>query len=308
MLRTPFSILLLATLAACTSPGDHAGNTPTSAAPQISFVITSDFAEDSAWLEPYLHDVAGALVRLMDSPNVMPPATIRVEVLRDANLPGIGGYATPEAIGFVSDMWPKEAHRLWIVAHEMANLFAHHYASGGGFPSDFWSNGRSPFPEYVSCIVMREAGYPEEAVWRKVVNKGKPDHDLYWRLDREHGFALFAHFFRLLRDDGVVIGDLGDEPWPAPDRTRSLFTIGYLSIAAGCNLAPMFHAAGVGREPNDWQERHPEIEFLEYTVTGADIEAFMKTREHVMGADADQHVREAFRQGRIANILGMPGP
>ena len=84
MLRTPFSILLLATLAACTSPGDHAGNTPTSAAPQISFVITSDFAEDSAWLESYLHDVAGALVRLMDSPNVMPPATIRVEVLRDA--------------------------------------------------------------------------------------------------------------------------------------------------------------------------------------------------------------------------------
>jgi hypothetical protein len=242
------------------------------------FTITSDFGEESAWVEPYLHEVGRALVRLMDAPEIAPPETIHVDLRRDPNLPGLGGYATPDRVAFVSDQWPKDANRLWIIAHEMANLYAHRYAAGGGFPSDFWSNGRSPFPEYVSCIVLREAGYPEEAVWRKVTQKGKPDHDLYWRLDERYGFDLFARFFKLLREDGVVINDLGDQPWPAPDRARSLATIGYLSIAAGSNLAPLFRAAGVGREPEDWRDRHPEIEFREYSISDAEVEEFIAAR------------------------------
>lgn len=269
-------------------------------APAVDFNITSEFGAESEWTEDYLQKCASALIGLMDNAHVQPPSFVTVELRRDPNLPGIGGWASAQGIGFVSDQWPAGADRYWILAHELANLFAHHYAGGGGFPSDFWSNGRSPFPEYVSCLVMRRAGYPEEAIWRKVINKGKPDHDLYWRLDGDYGFSLFSRFFKLLQADGVVLGDIG-AAWPAPDRTRSLYTIAYLSIAADEKLAPLFRGAGVGTEPADWNGRHPDIPFEEYEIGDAAVERIMKLRAELFsrqlhGANLEVR-RRRFRQG-----------
>lgn len=273
------------------------------------FEIQSDFGADSDWVEPYLTRCMRALVRLMDNSAVTPPDVIRVRLEKVADLGGIGGFAgVPEAevqgqkvklyvLGFRSASMAEDRARHWIVAHELVNLLAHFYAGGGGFPSDFWSNGRSPFPEYVSCLLMREAGFPDDANWRRDLNATHADHALYWKLDERFGFALFSRFFKLLQSDGVSIGAIG-APWPAPDAKRSLYTVAYLSIAAGENLAPMFRDAGVGHEPSDWSKIHPEIRFDEYQLRDADVTALMAARERHFGSGAPRAENEETRAAK----------
>jgi hypothetical protein len=289
----------------CTAPADRPVATSRPAEPAaIEFRVRSEFGAQSDWTAAFLERAAAALVRLMSNPQVSPPRAIDVELKRDPNLAGIGGWATADSIGFVSDQWPAEANRYWILAHELSNLFAHHYGGAGGYPSDWWSNGRSPFPEYLSCVVMSEAGYPEESVWRKVINKGKPDHDLYWHLHERHGFALFARFFQLLRADAIDLGAIG-KPWPAADETRSAYAIAYLSLAAGENLAGEFRRAGVGREPPDWRDRHRDLPFEAYEVTDDEVDSLMRRRGHLFGRNrhdpALQGQRQRFRLGLASN-------
>jgi hypothetical protein len=289
---------------------------PASPAP-VRFEIDSEFGDESAWVAGYLDACARAFARRADASDLAPPESVQVRMTRDPDLGGIGGGAAmpdvelPDGrearrylLFFQSDQWPEEGYRYWILAHELANLLAAHYAGGGGFPSDFWSDGRSPFPEYASCLLMRATGHPDEADWRRSVNADQPDHALYWQLDREHGFALFARFFRLLRHDGIVLGSIDEDEaeWPAPSQRRSLYAIAYLSIAAGENLAPDFRRIGVGREPADWKARHSEIPFREYEVPDADVADVMAARARLFGPDAPRSEeadarRERFRRG-----------
>ena len=279
-------------------PVETRSATTTAAAPAlaIEFDVKSDFGDETKWSEDYLRRAARQLIVMMNQPAIAPPTRIAVEFRRDPALPGVGGWAGPTMIGFVSNEWPLERNRRWIVTHELVNLMTAHYAGGGGFPSDWWSDGRSPFPEYASCVVMAALGDTADAQWRRDVSRDKPDHELFWALhDRYGGFDVFARFLKLLRDDGVVLGDIG-KPWPAPDATRSLYAATYLSIAAGENVAPLLRTAGVGREPSDWKGRHPEIVFEEYTLSDADVERVIRRRQELFGVDADAARDDAKRQ------------
>lgn len=124
------------------------------AAPQPEFRITSEYGEESAWVPAFLDRAAGVLTRLMDAPGVPPPRTIDVTLKKDPQNMGVGGWASPTAIGFTSSSWPDEQWRHWILVHELVNLYAAHYGGAGGYPSDWWSNGRSPFPSYACCLVL----------------------------------------------------------------------------------------------------------------------------------------------------------
>ena len=97
--------------------------------------VKSDFGDESAWVGPFVEDATKTLVGLMANPDVAPPKTVRVELKKDANGQGIAGWASRDAIGFSSSVWPEEKNRLWIVAHELANHLTTHYAGAGGFPS-----------------------------------------------------------------------------------------------------------------------------------------------------------------------------
>lgn len=263
------------------------------------FVIESEFGEESAWTESYLTRVVKVIARWMDAPDVAPPASIQVELKKDPNLGGIAGAAGPTALAFTSNVWPEERYRRWILAHELANLLAHHYGGAGGYPSDWWSNGRSPFPEYVAVLVMAHLGYVEDAAWRKSAHRGKPDHELFWRLHRRYGFDLFAHFFALIRADGVDLGRIG-QTWPRADAARSAYTIAYLSLAAEENLAELVRAHGVGNEPSDWRAIHPDKPFEAYEVTPAAVERILAERERLFGSQAeepDPEARKRYRSG-----------
>lgn len=273
--------------------------------------VKSDFGDESAWVGPFVEDAAKSLVGLMANPDVAPPKTVRVELKKDANSQGIAGWATRDAIGFSSSAWPEEKSRLWIVAHELANQFTAHFAGAGGFPSDWWADGRSPFPEYVSCLVLRATGHEDAAKWRQEGSAGKPDHALYWKLHAKYGFELFAKTLKALRADGVDLGAIG-VPWPAPDRVRSAYTIAYLSASAGTNLAALVREHGIGREPSDWKERHPEIAFVPYEVTAADVDAILAARTWLFGKGRDaghfDGLRAAYRLGGALNPPASDSP
>jgi len=266
----------------------------------VEFRVETEFGMESVWTEGYLVRAARVLTRLMDTPDVQPPTRIAVTLTKDPKSGGIGGAASATELRFTSNVWPEEPFRHWILAHELTNLFAHHYAGSGGFPSDWWSNGRSPFPEYVSCLVMAQLGFVEDAAWRKGVGKGKRDHELYWTLHRAHGFELFAKFFRLLRADGVDLGKIG-KTWPHADAMRSTYAIAYLSLAAGQNLATVFRDHGIGKKPSDWDAIHPDKPFEEYEVAPKTVDLLLATRERLFVARAKdgkaEPLRARFRAG-----------
>ncbi|MAG57077.1 MAG: hypothetical protein CMJ83_12360 [Planctomycetes bacterium] len=269
-------------------------------AAQPRFEITSEFGAESAWTGPFLEQAYQVLVRKMDNRKVPPPQGIKVTIKKNAAMAGVGGYATPDRLGFESDQWPKDQYRMWICIHEMVNLFAHHYGGAGGYPSDWWANGRSPFPVYVAALVAKELGEKKTASWLETVDQEKPDQRLFWALNERYGFALFARFFKLVRGDGMDLGRIG-KPWPAADERRSAWTIAYLSIAARKNLAPMFREHGIGRAPADWNARHPAHPFQEYVVSDAEVADIMAVRASLFGPRAKgrgiEILRELYRRG-----------
>jgi hypothetical protein len=277
------------------------------AQPEERFKIDSAFGEESRWTHDYLNDAWSLLVRLMDNVQVDPPMGIQVRLKKDKELHGIAGYASSSEIGFTSNVWPKDRDRLWILAHELVNLFACHYGGAGGFPSDWWSNGRSPFPEYVSCLVMEELGYKEAAAYRREIQQGEPDHDLFWKLHEQFGFKLFARFFALVRADGIDLGCVG-EHWPYPDEARSAYTMAYLSIAAGTNLAKLFREHRIGREPPDWKQIHLQIPYVPYEVTAEEVDRVIAVREHLFSkehhGEGIEILMELYKRGN----LYLPSP
>jgi hypothetical protein len=180
----------------------------------VTFLVTSEFGSESDWVLAHVQASADALVRLMDDPAVEPPRLVAITLEQDPDAEYLGGWSTPTAVGFVSDQWPKEAQRLWILTHELVNLFAAHYAGSGGFPSDWWSNGRSPFPVYVVGLVFGELGLTAEADWLRSTVADQRDHELYWALHERFGFTPFARMLTMVRADRLDLGVI--EP-----RTRS---------------------------------------------------------------------------------------
>lgn len=281
-------------------------SSPGSPRPVPAFSVQSQFGDEASWTAAYLDRAARVLVEMFDNPSVAPPPTIRVELIRDPAASGLGGFATPDSLGFTANVWPREKHRLWLLAHELSNLLAAHYAGGGGFPADWWADGRSPFPEFVACLVMEKLGFAEEARWRRGTQAGKPDHVMYWDLHRRYGFGIFSRMLKLLRADGVVLGQIG-APWPQPDRVRTLYAIAYLSLGAGSNLAALVREHGIGQEPEDWRRVHPDVPFRPYLVSSAETEQIVWARnrlfEGARGPDDLDPLREAYRAGRYDEVL-----
>ena len=118
---------------------------------------------------------------------------------------------------------------------------------------------------------MELLGYTEESHWRRSVHAGEPDHELFWSLHDKYGFGIFERFFKLIKADKIDLCSIGN-PWPSPDPTRSLYTAAYLSIAASENITSLLTQHNVGKKPVDWNDRHPNIEFIEYSIDSQEVE------------------------------------
>jgi hypothetical protein len=294
-MRVPFATLALLGVTPCVAGEDAVRPV------RPEFRITSEYGAEADWVPDYLRRAARVLVRMYDAPDVAPPAVIEVELKKDPANQGLGGWATPTKIGFSSSSWPDEPWRHWILVHELVNLFTAHYGAAGGHPSDWWANGRSPFPMYVACLALANLGLLEDAVWLRGLAREKPDHQLYWALHKRFGFELFADCLKHLRADGIDLGRIG-APWPNADALRSRYTIAYLSLVAGENLAATVRAHGIGTKPSDWDAIHPDKPFREYEVKADEVEQLLAARKALFEGPAAKDPkleprRQRFRLG-----------
>lgn len=296
---THFLIGLALTFQACVAP------TPDSEPGAVTFVIESGFGDESDWVQEHLAAAAEVLVRLMNSPDLAPPQEIGVTLEEDPEGEH-GGWASSDAIGYTGDRFPKEAPYVWILTHELTNLFAAHYGKHGGFPSDWWSNGRSPFPTYLSGLVLQELGHTHVAEWLRSSNVSEPDFVLYLTLHERFGFELFAETLRLLREDDLDLGEI-QPPWPHPNQTRTAYTIAYLSLAAGENLTATVMSFDIGKKPSDWDDIHLEIPFEEYVVTASEVEGIERAREDAFGPSGSDEARALYKAGKWREALREVG-
>lgn len=270
---------------------------------QPLFIIRENgFGEEAEWTFDFLNKVHQQLVTMMDNPDIEPPRGIQLTLVKE-DVGALAGYAAPDHIKFVSDQWPREAQRIWILAHELTNLFAAHYGGAGGYPSDWWSNGRSPFPVYVAGVACEAVVEQEVADWIKNIDSDHSDQQLYWALHEKYGFKLFADFFELIRKDEIDLGFVGAHEYPAPDECRSAYTLAYLSIVAGENLAPIARDHGIGKKPNDWDERHAELGmFVEYSISNEEVERIIEKRKQLF--DTIDQTTDVFSQRLVNYRLG----
>lgn len=237
----------------------------------INFTIKSDFPAQTPWIKKMLERSSTELNKMFLNPNVKIPKTITVRIKKDMRLKSIAGNARKfdNSINFRSNVWQKDKYRIWIMIHELINLLSSYYGSDG-YPSDWWSNGRSPFPEYVAVLVMAKLGYKKEALWRKSVHQDKNDHKFYWTLHKQFGTKLFKDFFALMKKHNIKLDKIG-KPWPHPDKQRSLTALALLSLASNKNLANLARHYKIGDKPKDWEKRHPEIKFIPYTIFNEEL-------------------------------------
>lgn len=237
----------------------------------IEFKFVTDFPKDTVWIKKLLRDSTKELNKMFAPNGITLPKRILVTLKKDTRLNGIRGNAGGNnTINFKSNMWQKDKYRIWILVHELTNLLVSHYGSGG-YPSDWWSNGRSPFPTYATYLVMKKLGFNQEAKWLLDQNKHIPDQKFYFKLHQLYGTKLFKEFFSLMKEYKIDLRKIGKR-WPAPDKQRSLVTLSVLSMAANKNLANLARVYKIGERPKDWHRRHPEMRFYPYSITPKEIE------------------------------------
>lgn len=235
------------------------------------FNITTDFPKENKWLKPLLQNSIKHLNKMFLNPYTKVPKVINVTIKKDIRMKSISANASRfnTSINFKSNLWQKDKYRIWIMIHELTNLMASYYGSNS-YPSDWWANGRSPFPEYISVKIMEKLGFKKEAFWRKKVHLNKSDHKFYWHLDKKYGIKIFKKFFALIKSKNINLSKIG-KPWPNPSKKRSLITLALLSIASGENLANTASYFKIGTKPKDWHLRHPEIKFIPYSISKEEI-------------------------------------
>jgi len=266
------------------------------------FMIHSDFPKQNVWVKRLLHNAFGVIHDNLYHELASDPKRITVIIKKNSRLQSIRGSANfqKNTLHFESNLWQNDRYRRWILIHELINLLSAHYGSEG-YPSDWWSNGRSPFPVYIAWLVLKKLRYSDDVHWLRKSYAKKKDHQLYWKLHELYGPKLFKNFFYYLKRDHIALDHIG-EPWPYPDRLRSLYTMGYLSLSAHKNLAEIFQNYDVGKRPSDWHQRHKEITFIPYRITKSDITDFIEAMR-IMDESQSLHVKKKFRLGHYQDLL-----
>lgn len=248
----------------------------------IVFDIRSDFPQQNPWVKKLLVKSAKFLEENLASDSATIPRKVIVTIKKDPKSRGISGNANGynNSINFKSSTWFQNKYTEWILVHELVNLLTSYYGSKA-YPSDWWANGRSPFPIYITSIVLKELGYKKGAKWTRTLHMDQLDQQFFWKLDKKYGIDLFQRFFTLLQLDGVDLKKIGKR-WPHPDKVRTAYALTYLSLAAGVNLAPVALKHNIGKKPSDWHKRHPKIPFYNYKVSSKNIQTLVYLREQLL--------------------------
>jgi hypothetical protein len=173
-----------------------------------------------------------------------------------------GSFVNPQTKQVVPGFWGD-----LLTLHETLNLFTGK-VGGGGWPTDWWADHRSPFPNAMDEQVLRYVGNLQnnqtlkDAAAAQRVRFADPSQKSFDRqvlmfdnlFDRFGGFGGFSRFFRLVQEDGIRWPVVGRDPTYSGDDNHSEqlseYVIAYLSLAFGTemDLTPIFAESGVGTD------------------------------------------------------------
>jgi outer membrane biosynthesis protein TonB len=153
-----------------------------------------------------------------------------------------------------------------LTLHEAINVYTGLVSSG--WPTDWWSDHRSPFPNAFDYEIMKDIGARQNdqtllnaATAQKnrfdnpTQNPGGYDPEVAMDIgffDQYGGFPAFQSFFRLVAGDGLDWGSVGQDPSFTGDNNYgallSEYVAAYLGMGFGAtsNLTPTLTNAGVG--------------------------------------------------------------
>jgi hypothetical protein len=154
-----------------------------------------------------------------------------------------------------------------LTLHETLNAFTGKIG-GGGWPTDWWADHRSPFPNAMDEQVMRYIGNAQnnrtlkDAAEAQHVRFALPDQKSYDRqvvmfdklFDQFGGFDGLSRFFRLVEEDGIRWPVVGHDATFSGDDNHSEqlseYVIAYLSLGFETkkDLTPVFVEYGVGTD------------------------------------------------------------
>jgi hypothetical protein len=145
-----------------------------------------------------------------------------------------------------------------LTLHEMINVWTGLVT--GGWPTDWWADHRSPFPNSMDYQVMLASGMRlGDATLVAAANiqhgrfgvPGKGGFDSHVKMFDDFftqfgGFPAYAQVFKLIQADGVKWGGVSANPSPL----LTNYVIAYLSLGFGTkqDLTPAFIAAGVSNK------------------------------------------------------------
>ncbi|MGA2791776.1 MAG: hypothetical protein ABSF00_13545, partial [Candidatus Bathyarchaeia archaeon] len=159
-----------------------------------------------------------------------------------------------EAIGYqvfkdIPD-WPYV-----VIPHEMTNVFTGTVT--GGWPTDWWADGNSPFPAMVAVQVEKQYNIP---YWSQhdAGDSNSPAYVMFRdKLQGTYGWALFQNSFAAMMRDGVNLNQWNSEyesaNWMSLHYIKSSIVAYYLSQAAGIDLSATLNQGSVGMPPPGWQ-------------------------------------------------------
>lgn len=185
------------------------------------------------------------------------------------------------------------------VTHEFINQWTGTSNNGGGWPTDWWANHRSPFPNAMDSIVLAELGREDIAkVQTARFASGGDSEDLQVPMFTDifntyGGWTMFQKFFAMLRSDSLVWTALKDPPSYQsqtqfvsgnPSALLSNFVVGYMNVAAKSDLIERFNNGGIGTKPPNWSSTDPT--FQTYNLDANVIQNIGQAHCLLAGSDA----------------------
>jgi len=219
--------------------------------------------------------------------------------------------------GTASD--PHRYYQYWayiFIQHETVNAFTG-AALSGGWPVDWWSNGKSPYPFATGVRIgvdlswkatttnfdSREMALAHLMNCQDAYSVCDPGDwalvDMFYnRLYGAFGTGMFRTAFAAMGNDQIELSKMGDNP----SALRTDYVAAYLSFGAGQNLASLLSNAGVGKKPSQYAGYWPG----DYTVTPQTIQDIMTARANLQGLPRSDPRWYDYAHGDYGPALAIP--
>lgn len=145
---------------------------------------------------------------LCDRFQLAPPIPIQILIQPSSQcLGGISGSSSAAGLSFCAGNWADNHWCYGLLIQELVNLFTGQF---GGWPTDWWANGQSPFPIQISTQTMFETGKTLQAQQHNSTFINDPWYARFRNLQNRYGWQLWRNLFNLFQTQHVDLHALAE--------------------------------------------------------------------------------------------------